>query len=613
MMIHPDRWTPTVKKRETAFGDFSTPNLFDKAKNKAGQIGRSVKSKVDKVAERKVTPYMQGPVKYRKGDGQLSTKEENLALPHPTPAHAEQAQANELKTRPKVRTSYAGDPRAYGGGPETPAIKRGLALITGPTGQDMGSLINPKLLEEVKEQGFPPPADPMDMDFEPTPQQELVGQALSAPIISTLEVGGDALNRLGGGRRNAADNPYREDDDPVYRYVTPENEEFTSADLKHYFSMGDGEPVTDEFLNTARAYKPEFYTHHVPGAELASDGKTWVRYTHLALGDEKNPVIVPVEDFENRTYLGQGISPDYIGPELDEIWRTQINENKFGTAVPRAPLQDRTNKWAWEPGFDPKDIPWDEQMEWYTDLSLGSSPYYVPGVRYGAGAARALPYALGYEGETGMGQGVGLDNVMGMGNLSYNDKDLNVGQAVGGTVQPMVEAWAEYGLSDTAVGGAMKLAKVMPKGLRTSLSKTAAAQAFGPLGRTLPAQVVAGGLTEGFEEILGVIPGMIAQDGLGNLGRDRKWNDKMERWDYGKGDFWTRAGNVGTAMGEAFASGAAMGLPMSLGGELLSRAKGEGTTGKKPYVAPPQIEAAPRADGQSQSDRIAAFRDERAR
>lgn len=346
-----------------------------------------------------------------------------------------------------------------------------------------------------------------------------VGKSLLSGLLTASDVTNDANTRIANARRDyTGDGPEEAD---LYKYYTPNSDEpYTDDDLRGAW-LWNGKVLLDDDLEEA-GITPDMYPQLKMAYSYFPDG------TILEYGDGRP------------------------GPAAKSIRKILRGEKGGWTAEsPRYPWQDTAGNKPFESGYDITNAVGIKQplegLASTADLFLGSAPYFAPGYRYAAAAARSLPALFGYDANTYEPEGRGLEDLGSLGRGRYQIAERTNAQNIAAAIEPWVDAWAEKGISGDVFGGVPKFLTKIPGVEKAIMKHPVLASLFGSA------------LTEAIEEFPASIPGAMSRDSWENLGKKSRWNPETQEYEYDDGTFWERSGNLGNEIVENMTAGGWMG------------------------------------------------------
>ncbi|WP_299315018.1 hypothetical protein [uncultured Halomonas sp.] len=365
----------------------------------------------------------------------------------------------------------------------------------------------------------------------------------------------DLSARLGNARHDLAEN------NPVYRYVSPQGNSFTDEDVENVWTVA------------GRQYKEQDYAApQVSGYRIvASDdprkvgedenGQAWTA-DMFTLSDG---LTLSRDEYLNgelayRWYPKDGTILEYGDGRVPEetkgkLHKMQTNSNWAGPTDPRSPLSDTAGNSPLDPEYNltnmvairsPK-----EAIASGVDMALGSALHFHPKLRWPVAISRMLPAMYGYDPDGYEPSGELLGNLDKLGQGTYVDSGPRTNaQIAAGSISPLVEMWAERGLADAAIGGSIggipKLALKIP--------------AVRQLAKKYPASAIGWGtFTEAIEEAPGVPFSIMSRDGIENFGADAYYDTNMKSVQYLPTSSSNRFRNVGNELLDNMGGGAMLG------------------------------------------------------
>jgi hypothetical protein len=402
------------------------------------------------------------------------------------------------------------------------------------------------------------------------PPEDLLAHTSAPLLLAGSQVMNDAHTRLANARRWGANDPFDESEPPLeYEVTLPGGEKVrTDRDLTYYLKIGDGQIMSIDDWEQSEpvdfAIIPPTDPRYRDDLQKTPDGQGVLVLSRKLKSTGK---VVPETVFQNREVDSRRF-PDgtaywnadgTVSPVVENAPITQIDDprNLWGPVNPRGPLENTAGDLIWEKDYwrdyDPDKnaiqeladrSTWKEWLPFLADLQLGSAPYYMP-LWYSipAGAARAMPYLYGADSDSYMPEAPGLEQLDTLGLGTYEKRDMERGQLIGGALSSVVEAMVEHALGPK-VGGIEKFPGVKGTKLAEFLEGR-------PVG-----QFISGTSGEMLEEPATTGLNLIEQHGWGNVGKDYSYNDRDGRYIYSDTDPWARFTNVlGSHMEDAGAGG----------------------------------------------------------
>jgi hypothetical protein len=376
--------------------------------------------------------------------------------------------------------------------------------------------------------------------------KDLVGYGLTGANVFM-----DTNTRLANLRRDYANDPTTEADDPKYEWTTPKGNTYTDDQIRSAWMIQD-KIWTDEDLEKAEVIGYSLVDPSDPMAEyktLGKDaqGRPWTATGFKMPGPDgvvpagPTGTVISLEE-RNNAQLAYSYFPDDGGKGVhtikeygdgrvpDEvkgrIGKRQINANAFGVAEPRYPWQDTAgNSPLLDKEWDPtRLVGVGEGLASSADLFLGSAPFSNFGkkYRYLSAASQSIPSLMGYDTNSYESSGRGFENPGALGTGRMKKGDLTWAQRIAGGIGPWVDQWAEnWG------GKAIGINEGGFIGRKLAGTKAGDVLMHTPHGRIGAA--VAGEL---FEEGPPTPFGVAQRDSLKDFGRESRWNPETGKVEY---------------------------------------------------------------------------------